>query len=237
METAPHGVLGHPCLWEVTATWNLASVGKRLPHLHFPPEAEGHGDTLSSRNPQQMLQSLAVLLWGGKGKQAQTSQEPEERKSQRPHPVCLSVFNSFKAISASPPSASYWKVLPPAVPGNPLFLWLNESHSQPEPSCSHSRDAPGFPPPSQPSWVYLWSMTEVPLALALSGCSSQFLGLLSENIPATRLLSLGFILPNVGDQPWRWSLRDGCVTNPSTQQNSFLTPLETLRHPRMVGWG
>lgn len=44
-------------------------------------------------------------------------------------------------------------------------------------------------------------MTKVPLALALSGCSSQFLGLLSENIPATCLLSLGFTLLNVGDQP------------------------------------
>lgn len=65
-------------------------------------------------------------------------------------------------------------------------------------------------------------MTKVPLALALSGCSSQFLGLLSANIPATHLLSLGFILLNVGDQPWRWSLRDGCVTTSlSTQQNSF----------------
>lgn len=117
-----------------------------------------------------------------------------------------------------------------------LFLWLNISHSQPESSCSHSRDAPGFPPPSQPSWVYLWSMTKVPLALALSGCSSQFLGLLSANIPAIHLLFLGFTLLNVGDEPWRWSLRDGCVTSLSTQQNSFLTPLEMLHHPRMVGW-
>lgn len=70
-------------------------------------------------------------------------------------------------------------------------------------------------------------MTKVPLVLALSGCSSQFLGLLSANIPATCLLSLGFILLNVGDQPRRWSLRDGCVMSLSTQQSSFPTPLET----------
>lgn len=30
-----------------------------------------------------------------------------------------------------------------------LFLWLNISHSQPESSCCHSKDALGFPPPSQ----------------------------------------------------------------------------------------
>lgn len=99
-----------------------------------------------------------------------------------------------------------------------LFLWLNISHSQPESSCCHSKDALGFPPPSQ---AHLGVFMEHDQSPTCSGCSSQFLGLLSTNIPATCLLSLGFILLNVGDQPRRWRLRDGCVTSLSTQQSSF----------------
>lgn len=80
-------------------------AGKRQLYLTLFEAAGRGGTSLFTRNPRQTFQSVAVPLWGSYGKRPQISQEPEDRKSQRPHPVCslVSVFNSFRAISASPP--------------------------------------------------------------------------------------------------------------------------------------